>query len=83
MFELNFHDERHVPFEGAGAISRWRIELLAWALRCKLVIVAAAVLLFVSSLFVFTRLGAEFIPQLEEGTMKQSFDWGSFSGSFR
>jgi hypothetical protein len=27
MFELNFHDERYLPFEGAGAISRWRIDL--------------------------------------------------------
>src|SRR6476661_7606961 len=27
MFELNFRDERYLPFEGAGAISRWRIEL--------------------------------------------------------
>jgi hypothetical protein len=27
LFELNFHDERFVPFEFAGAVSRWRIEL--------------------------------------------------------
>lgn len=27
MFELNFRDERYLPFEGAGAISQWRIEL--------------------------------------------------------
>lgn len=27
MFELNFHDERYLPFEGAGAISTWLIEL--------------------------------------------------------
>ncbi|MCM3872392.1 MAG: neuraminidase-like domain-containing protein, partial [Pyrinomonadaceae bacterium] len=27
MFELNFRDERYLPFEGAGAISRWRIEM--------------------------------------------------------
>jgi hypothetical protein len=27
LFEVNFHDERYLPFEGAGAISRWRIEL--------------------------------------------------------
>lgn len=27
LFELNFHDERYLPFEGAGAISRWRVEL--------------------------------------------------------
>jgi len=27
MFELNFRDERYLPFEGAGAISTWRIKL--------------------------------------------------------
>jgi hypothetical protein len=27
VFELNFHDERYLPFEGAGAISKWRVEL--------------------------------------------------------
>lgn len=27
MFELNLRDERYLPFEGAGAISRWRLEL--------------------------------------------------------
>ena len=26
-FELNFNDERYLPFEGSGAISSWRIEL--------------------------------------------------------
>ena len=29
VFELNFRDERYLPFEGAGAISTWRIELPA------------------------------------------------------
>jgi hypothetical protein len=27
LFELSFRDERYLPFEFAGAISRWRIEL--------------------------------------------------------
>ena len=27
MFELNFRDERRLPFEFLGAVSRWRIEL--------------------------------------------------------
>lgn len=27
VFELNFRDERYLPFEGAGAISSWRIEM--------------------------------------------------------
>jgi cobalt-zinc-cadmium resistance protein CzcA len=47
--------------------------LLRWALRFKPVVVAAALALFGASLFVFTRLGAEFIPQLDEGTMLLHF----------
>jgi hypothetical protein len=27
MFELSFRDERYLPFEGAGAISTWKLEL--------------------------------------------------------
>lgn len=27
LFELNFRDERYLPFEGSGVISDWRIEL--------------------------------------------------------
>jgi hypothetical protein len=27
VFELNFRDERYLPFEGAGVISKWRLEL--------------------------------------------------------
>lgn len=27
VFELNFKDERYIPFEGAGVISKWRVEL--------------------------------------------------------
>ena len=27
MFELNFRDDRYLPFEGMGAISRWRIDM--------------------------------------------------------
>ncbi len=27
LFELNFHDERYLPFEGTGAISDWKLEM--------------------------------------------------------
>jgi len=27
VFELNFRDERYMPFEGTGAVSRWRLTL--------------------------------------------------------
>jgi len=29
LFELNFHDERYLPFEGSGAISQWHLQLPA------------------------------------------------------
>lgn len=41
--------------------------LLQKAIRIKYIIVAAAVGLFAVSLFFFTRMGGEFIPQLQEG----------------
>ncbi len=53
---------------------------LAWALRFRWVVVGLALVLFGSSLFVFTRLGAEFIPQLDEGTMLVSFVRSSSAG---
>jgi hypothetical protein len=28
LFELNFRDERYLPFEGAGAISAWTLEMM-------------------------------------------------------
>jgi hypothetical protein len=27
MFELNFHDEQYLPFEGAGVVGSWQLEL--------------------------------------------------------
>ncbi|EYF00196.1 neuraminidase-like domain-containing protein [Chondromyces apiculatus] len=27
LFEVNFRDERYLPFEGAGAVSKWRLDL--------------------------------------------------------
>lgn len=43
--------------------------VIAFALRFKLWVSASAILLFLISIFVFTRLGGEFIPQLEEGDL--------------
>ncbi|KAL8903376.1 MAG: hypothetical protein Q9207_003967 [Kuettlingeria erythrocarpa] len=30
VFELGFHDERYLPFEGAGALSKWKLEFPAY-----------------------------------------------------
>lgn len=43
--------------------------VIAFALRYKKLVSVLAVALFVFSLFVFNRLGGEFIPQLEEGDL--------------
>ena len=43
--------------------------VISFALRNKLAVTSSAVLLFVISIFIFTRLGGEFIPQLEEGDL--------------
>ncbi len=40
--------------------------VLAWALRFRWIVIGGAALLFVLSVVMFNRLGAEFIPQLDE-----------------
>ena len=42
---------------------------LRWALRVPLAPIAVSVLLFASALFLYFRLGAEFIPELDEGAV--------------
>jgi heavy metal efflux system protein len=43
--------------------------VIGFALRHKLMVSLSAIILFLFSLFMFTRLGGEFIPQLEEGDL--------------
>ena len=42
---------------------------IAFALKRKLLVSVSAIALFLFSLFLFSRLGGEFIPQLEEGDL--------------
>jgi cobalt-zinc-cadmium resistance protein CzcA len=43
--------------------------VIAFALAHKLTVSVSAIVLFIFSLFIFNRLGGEFIPQLEEGDL--------------
>ncbi|HEY5510413.1 MAG TPA: CusA/CzcA family heavy metal efflux RND transporter, partial [Prolixibacteraceae bacterium] len=43
--------------------------VITYSLKHKLLVSISAVLLFISSLFLFNSLGGEFIPQLEEGDL--------------
>ncbi|MFZ4726311.1 MAG: efflux RND transporter permease subunit, partial [Paludibacter sp.] len=42
---------------------------IAYALRHKMLVSVSAISLFIFSLFIFSQLGGEFIPQLEEGDL--------------
>ncbi|PIQ21364.1 MAG: CusA/CzcA family heavy metal efflux RND transporter, partial [Cytophagales bacterium CG18_big_fil_WC_8_21_14_2_50_42_9] len=50
-----------------NAINRAYQPLINFALRMKLMVLAVAVGLFALSLFLFSRMGGEFIPSLDEG----------------
>ncbi len=41
--------------------------VIHWSMRWRLLVLTAAVLLFVSALWTFSRMGGEFMPTLEEG----------------
>jgi len=51
-----------------GSLKRAYRPVMHWALNYRLVAVSGAVLLLVVSLFLFTRIGREFIPVMDEGT---------------
>jgi len=42
---------------------------ISYALKHKILVSVSAIVLFIFSLFLFSRLGGEFIPQLEEGDL--------------
>jgi cobalt-zinc-cadmium resistance protein CzcA len=50
-----------------GGLQRVYNPLLEIALKRKLIVIGAAMILFLGSLFTFSRMGGEFIPQLDEG----------------
>jgi heavy metal efflux system protein len=55
-----------------GWISKAFNPMIAFALRRKLLVSVSAIALFLVSLLLFSRLGGEFIPQLEEGDLASS-----------
>ncbi|MCC6839900.1 MAG: CusA/CzcA family heavy metal efflux RND transporter [Flavobacteriales bacterium] len=57
----NFSDRMMDRFQ------RWYNPLIGFALRHQLKVVATSVALFIGAVFLFVRMGGEFIPTLEEG----------------
>jgi len=46
---------------------QWYHPVINFAIRRKAMVIAAAVILFTGSVFLFSKMGAEFLPTLEEG----------------
>ena len=58
-------EEDNVFIRGMKAVYR---PALDWALQARWVMVTLSIALFALAVFVFSRLGAEFVPQLDEGS---------------
>jgi len=67
MFLSGDTREKHNPI--MDAFSRLYTPVLEFALRTRLPIIAGAVVVLVATAVLFTRLGSEFIPQLDEGSL--------------
>jgi heavy metal efflux system protein len=52
-----------------GLLHRLFDPMISFSLQHKISVLIVSVVLFISSIFVFTRLGGEFIPNLEEGDL--------------
>jgi cobalt-zinc-cadmium resistance protein CzcA len=64
---------RRAPSERESPLVRWMrrpyVPLLRWCLRRPLVPIAGAAACLAASIFVFTLLGKEFLPELDEGDL--------------
>ena len=61
--------KRNISDRMMDLFQRMYSPLIRFALRRKLAVVAASVLMFAGSLVMFSRMGGEFIPTLEEGDL--------------
>jgi len=68
----NTHHKRNISDKIMDKLHAWFQPIIMFSLQRKKLVVIMAVCLFVGSLFIFSRLGGEFIPQLEEGDLAAS-----------
>ncbi|HCN37389.1 MAG TPA: CusA/CzcA family heavy metal efflux RND transporter, partial [Bacteroidetes bacterium] len=69
ILKRNLSEKENIADKIINSIKRIYTPLLEFALRTKVVIIGIAVVMLVISLFIFTRLGTEFIPKLDEGDL--------------
>jgi cobalt-zinc-cadmium resistance protein CzcA len=59
--------ERNFSFKLVNAITSWYKPVINWALNSRKTVIGFATLLLAISIFIFTRMGGEFVPTLDEG----------------
>ncbi|MCD4770452.1 MAG: efflux RND transporter permease subunit, partial [Bacteroidales bacterium] len=57
-----------------GAMERFYEKTLRWALRHKLSVPFIAILIFIGSIILLTKIGAEFIPEADESRMSATIE---------
>lgn len=67
ILKRNLSEKETIADKIINSIKRLYTPLLEFALRNKIVIISTAVIFLIISLFIFTKLGSEFIPKLDEG----------------
>ncbi|HEV7380605.1 MAG TPA: CusA/CzcA family heavy metal efflux RND transporter, partial [Dyadobacter sp.] len=60
-------DKKTLSDKMMGRIQAFYQPVLLWAIRFRIAVVLATVAVFAVAILLFTRMGGEFIPQLEEG----------------
>jgi hypothetical protein len=70
LFELNFKDERYLPFEGCGAVSSWRLELPKQVRQFNYNTISDVIL----HLKYTAREGGSTLRGLAEGSLKDRLD---------
>lgn len=63
----SLYHKRNISDKILDALHKMYGPSIRWALANRIAVVSISILIFVGSLFVFTRLGGEFLPELDEG----------------
>lgn len=69
VLKKNIIDKETIADKIIGFVKRVYTPVLEFALKSKLIVLSASVIILIISVLMFTRLGGEFIPKLDEGDL--------------
>lgn len=69
ILKPNKEEKKNVSSKIMNTVNRAYEPVISFAMKRKLPVLLSTVIIFFLSLFLFTRMGGEFLPQLDEGTI--------------